>query len=52
MTPKNDVIPVNLQWNVTGYGPTKGEIIVETKERETQKVSHELPTLLDNNAAS
>jgi hypothetical protein len=50
-TSKNDVVPVNPQRDISGYGPTKGEVIVETKKGETEKISHQLTALLNYNAA-
>jgi len=45
-TTKNDVIPIYTKRYVARDRKAKGEVIMQTKKRETQKISHQLAPLL------
>jgi hypothetical protein len=51
-TPKHDVVPVYTNRYRTRDQKTESEVVLETQQRETQVVSHQLPALLKHNATS
>jgi hypothetical protein len=52
-TPENDVVTVDPHGHPrTGDKKTEGEVVLETQQRETEEVSHQLPASLYNDATS